>query len=49
MSESWVRSSFDYDNRGLMTLNKRIWVPYLGGARHIFGGRGSQIEVFGSS
>lgn len=24
-------SSFDYDNRGLLTLHRRVWVPYNGG------------------
>ena len=28
-------SSFDYDSRGLLTLHRRVWVPYLGGMRQV--------------
>ena len=28
-------SSFDYDSRGLLSLHRRVWVPYLGGVRQV--------------
>lgn len=28
-------ASFDYDNRGLLTLHGRVWVPYRGGVRQV--------------
>lgn len=28
-------SSFDYDNRGLLTLHRRVWVPYHGVVRQV--------------
>ena len=28
-------TSFDYDSRGLLTLHRRVWVPYHGGVRQI--------------
>ena len=28
-------SSFDYYSRGLLTLHRRVWVPYAGGVRQI--------------
>ena len=28
-------SSFDYDSRGLLTLHRRVWVPYHGGVRQV--------------
>ena len=28
-------SSLDYDSRGLLTLHRKVWVPYAGGVRQI--------------
>ena len=28
-------SSFDYDNRGLLTLHRRVWVPYHRGVHQV--------------
>ena len=28
-------SSFDYDSWGLLTIHRRVWVPYHGGVRQI--------------
>ena len=36
-SEHIVRhvASFDYDSRWLLTLHRRMWLPYRGGARQV--------------
>ena len=28
-------ASFNYDNHGLLTLHRRVWVPYWGGVRQV--------------
>lgn len=30
----WL-DSFDYDSCGLLTMHRRIWVPYWGGVRQV--------------